>query len=105
MHNDFSVLCIALDLTADFPDAVANVKKKTNAIKNSLFPYGAQTLALFLASLPATLGYLLNNLLISKASRQAVAFSNLPGPISPFVFNKKLRSRKIIGVLPCQEGL
>jgi len=80
------MMMITLDLTEDFHEALKLVKKRMDALKNSIEPYGMHYFIKISLYLPSILAKVASNYLCDKMS---LVFSNVPGPRTPYKIQGK----------------
>ena len=97
MQNEFSVLCLPIDLESELAQAVHKAKQRTSKLKKSFLPYGVLTLSKLMNLLPPIVCQKAQQFFLSK---QTLFVSNVPGPLQPLTFDYNLRSKEITGFLP-----
>lgn len=86
LHNDFTGINFTLDLSTDFKDAVAKVRKNTNRLKSSIYPFGLRAVGQLSAIMPFIFGQIIMHWLLSKAT---LCCSNVPGPKNGLTYGGK----------------
>jgi NRPS condensation-like uncharacterized protein len=90
IENDFSLLSITLDLENEFSEGLKQVKRRMDAVKKSIEPFGMYYLIGLALMLPSLLTKLATAFL---ADKMTLVFSNVPGPKTPWtILGKKVKS-------------
>ena len=96
LKNDFAMMLITLDLSNNFGEALRMVKKRMDALKNSIEPYGMYYMIQLCLLLPNVITKICSYWICDKMS---IVFSNVPGPRVPWKFNGKA-SKKLMFFAP-----
>jgi hypothetical protein len=101
LRNDFTMMMITLDLDTDFNICLTKVQKRMHALKKSIEPYGMYYFLKIALMLPSFIFKPASNFLCDKMS---MAFSNVPGPKTPWVING-VKSKKTFFFVPGMAGV
>lgn len=95
-ENDFSTLCFTLALRNKFNESFSAIKAVTSKMKNSVNPFGFNTMTQMIGTLPGIFGQLVLMWVVSKAT---IVLSNVPGPKTPLQFGS-CKCKGFIGLIP-----
>jgi hypothetical protein len=96
IENDFSTLCFTLSLHDKFNSAISAISAVTRRMKDSIHPYGFNTITQLTGAMPGVIGQLVMMWVVSKAT---FAFSNIPGPKKQMVFGTA-KCHGIVALIP-----
>lgn len=78
LENDFTILIFPLALRDTLVDSLAAVKAQTARLKQSVVPFGVQTLAKVVGLFPGIITQIVQYIIVGKAT---LVVSNIPGPL------------------------